>query len=63
VRKLTGAFSYLRRTVRRIGGSAWEGTSSAIGYAKFHSRSHDAVIRVYDAAAQQTEVATLFGPS
>ena len=24
--------------------------SNAIGYAKFHSRSHDAVIRVYDEA-------------
>jgi hypothetical protein len=25
-------------------------TSNAIGYAKFRSRSHDAVIRVYDEA-------------
>ena len=26
--------------------------SKAIGYAKFHSRSHDAVIRVYDDAGK-----------
>jgi hypothetical protein len=26
--------------------------SNAIGYAKFHSRSHDAVIRVYDEAGE-----------
>jgi hypothetical protein len=29
--------------------------SSAIGYAKFYSRSHDAVIRVYDDAGNITE--------
>ncbi|PYJ32044.1 MAG: hypothetical protein DME88_12530 [Verrucomicrobia bacterium] len=28
---------------------------SAIGYAKFYSRSHDAVIRVYDAAGSVIE--------
>jgi hypothetical protein len=27
--------------------------SNAIGYAKFYSRSHDAVIRVYDEAGQR----------
>jgi len=27
----------------------------AIGYAKFYSRSHDAVIRVYDAAGNEIE--------
>jgi hypothetical protein len=27
----------------------------AIGYAKFHSRSHDAVIRVYDEAGSVIE--------
>jgi hypothetical protein len=26
----------------------WSGESNAIGYAKFRSRSHDIVIRVYD---------------
>jgi hypothetical protein len=30
-------------------------TSSAIDYAKFRSRSHDAVIRVYDAAGNVIE--------
>ena len=30
--------------------------SNAIGYAKFFSRSHDAVIRVYDAAGNVIEV-------
>jgi hypothetical protein len=33
-------------------GGLWYGepdaTSNAVGYAKFYSRSHDAVIRVYD---------------
>jgi hypothetical protein len=29
--------------------------TNAIGYAKFRSRSHDAVIRVYDAAGNVTE--------
>jgi hypothetical protein len=32
-------------------GRLWYGeVSDAIGYAQFYSRSHDAVIRVYDAA-------------
>jgi hypothetical protein len=30
--------------------------SSAIGYAKFFSRSHDAVIRVYDSAGDVIEM-------
>ena len=30
-------------------------SSNAIGYAKFYSRSHDAVIRVYDAAGNVIE--------
>jgi hypothetical protein len=29
--------------------------TTAIGYAKFYSRSHDAVIRVYDAAGNVIE--------
>jgi hypothetical protein len=29
--------------------------SNAVGYAKFHSRSHDAVIRVYDDAGNVME--------
>jgi hypothetical protein len=29
--------------------------SNAIGYAKFYSRSHDAVIRVFDEAGNVTE--------
>jgi hypothetical protein len=29
---------------------AWNSATSAIDYAKFRSRSHDAVIRVYDEA-------------
>jgi hypothetical protein len=40
-------------------GSLWYGepnaVSNAIGYAKFYSRSHDAVIRVYDAAGNVIE--------
>ena len=31
-------------------GRLWYGEPNAIGYAKFFSRSHDAVIRVYDEA-------------
>jgi hypothetical protein len=31
------------------------GELNAIGYAKFYSRSHDAVIRIYDAAGNVTE--------
>jgi len=31
-------------------GRLWYGDPDAIGYAKFFSRSHDAVIRVYDEA-------------
>jgi len=30
-------------------------TSNAIGYAQFYSRSHDAVIRVYDATGNVIE--------
>jgi hypothetical protein len=29
--------------------------SNAVGYAKYHSRAHDAVIRVYDAAGNVIE--------
>jgi hypothetical protein len=40
-------------------GRLWYGkpdaVSNAIGYAKFFSRSHDAVIRIYDAAGNVTE--------
>jgi hypothetical protein len=32
-----------------------EAVNDAIGYAKFYSRSHDAVIRVYDAAGNVIE--------
>jgi hypothetical protein len=32
-----------------------DAVSSAIGYAKFHSRSHRAVIRVYDEAGNAIE--------
>ena len=32
-----------------------DGLSNAIGYAKFFSRSHDAVIRVYDEKVNVTE--------
>jgi hypothetical protein len=42
-------------------GSLWYGepdaTSNAISYAKFRSRSHDAVIRVYDEAGKVIEAA------
>jgi len=33
----------------------WPATTNAIGFAKFYSRSHDAVIRVYDAARNVIE--------
>jgi hypothetical protein len=40
-------------------GRLWYGEpnamSNAIGYAKFRSRSHDAVIRVYDEAGKEIE--------
>jgi hypothetical protein len=40
-------------------GRLWYGepnaVANAIGYAKFNSRSHDAVIRVYDAAGSLIE--------
>jgi hypothetical protein len=32
-----------------------DGMSKAIGYAKFYSRSHDSVVRVYDAAGNVFE--------
>ena len=34
-----------------------DAVSNAIDYAKFFSRSHDAVIRVYDDAGNVTEIA------
>jgi len=33
----------------------WPATTNAIGFAKFYSRSHDAVIRVYDDAGNVIE--------
>jgi hypothetical protein len=36
-------------------GRLWYGEPNAIGYAKFRSRSHDTVIRVYDAAGNVIE--------
>jgi len=40
-------------------GGLWYGgpnaVSNAVGYVKFYSRSHDAVIRVYDAAGNVAE--------
>ena len=36
-------------------GRLWYGEPNAISYAKFRSRSHDAVIRVYDEAGNVTE--------
>jgi hypothetical protein len=40
-------------------GRLWYGeadaVANAVGYAKFYSRSHDAVIRVYDAAGSVIE--------
>ena len=36
-------------------GRLWYAEPNATGYAKFFSRSHDAVIRVYDAAGNVTE--------
>jgi hypothetical protein len=36
-------------------GRLWYGEPDAIGFAKFRSRSHDAVIRVYDEAGNVIE--------
>ena len=36
-------------------GRLWYGERNAVGYAKFFSRSHDAVIRVYDEAGNVIE--------
>ena len=36
-------------------GRLWYGEPNAVGYAKFYSRSHDAVIRVYDEAGNVIE--------
>jgi hypothetical protein len=36
-------------------GRLWYGEPNAVGYAKFFSRSHDAVIRVYDTAGNLIE--------
>ncbi len=36
-------------------GGRWYGEANAIGYAKFFSRSHDAVIRVYNEAGNVIE--------
>jgi hypothetical protein len=38
-----------------VPGRLWYGKPNAIGYAKFFSRSHDAVIRVYDDAGNVIE--------
>jgi hypothetical protein len=37
-------------------GRLWYGEPNAIGYAKFFSRLHDAVIRVYDEAGSVIEM-------
>jgi hypothetical protein len=46
--------AHSRELLRAPFGRLWYGepnaTSNAVDYAKFYSRSHDAVIRVYDAA-------------
>ena len=36
-------------------GRLWYGEPDAIGYAKFYSRSHECVIRVYDEAGNMIE--------
>jgi hypothetical protein len=36
-------------------GRLWYGESNAVSYAKFYSRSHNAVIRVYDEAGKVIE--------
>jgi len=45
--------------IRTLPGRLWYGEpnaiSNAIGYAKFYSRSHDAVIRAYDEAGSVIE--------
>ena len=40
---------------RRLWYGEPDAVSNAIGYAKFYSRSHDAMIRVYDEAGEMIE--------
>jgi hypothetical protein len=40
---------------RRVCYGEPDAVSNAIGYAKFYSRSHDAMIRVYDEAGEMIE--------
>ena len=39
----------------RVGYGELNAISNALGYAQFHSRSHDAVIRIYDDAGNVIE--------
>jgi hypothetical protein len=45
--------------IRTLPGRLWYGEpdaiSNAVNYARFYSRSHDAVIRIYDAAGNMIE--------
>jgi hypothetical protein len=52
-------FRFFTKHAQPSSGRPWYGeldaVSSAIGYAKFYSRSHNAVIRVYDQAGNVIE--------
>ena len=57
----TGFESDQRTPVGTLRTDVGEAATNAIGYAEFYSRSHDAVIRVYDAPGKVTETHEHFG--
>ena len=50
-----GRFSFAKYSARQLWYGEPDAASDAIGYAMHRSRSHDAVIRVYDAAGNVIE--------
>jgi hypothetical protein len=48
-------FNLRRAPIRRLWYGELDVVNTAIGYAKFRSRSHDALIRVYDEASNVIE--------
>jgi len=53
--QITADVDLIERRAGRLAGCGIRVTNAAIGYAKFYSRSHDAVIRVRDAAGAVIE--------
>lgn len=52
---ITFGLAFARRLTRVAEATQPNAVSNAIGYAKFYSRSHDAVIRVFDKAENLIE--------